>query len=412
MEVTPFDVGVAELLFSAEMLERKLRDAFDRIAPFTIGAEEEFLLVDSVSHEPLPAAERLLALSEGDSRFCRELRQSQIESISPTCVSVADLQRELASARKLLAARLEPSGLLVGAGTHPLATDPGPISDSPRYRAIAMDHPWAASHTLTCGLHIHVAVGGAERTLAVYNAMRGYLPELIALAANAPIFRGEISRLATVRPKLNQFLPRAGIPPAFESWRKLAEFMVWSRDGGAFSDGSYHWWDMRLNTRLSTIEVRAADTQTSVEDAGTVAALVQSLVFDLAARVDDGELLPTARDERIVENAWLATRDGTAGHLIDLETGMRVRTADRLRHLLERLLPAATALGCERELFRIDEMLADSGAARQLQVFLGDGPAALMDYLAEETVRTPMQIELASPVPAGDWWSSQIAVRA
>jgi carboxylate-amine ligase len=327
------------------------------------------------------------------------------------------VQRELASVRKLLANRLEPAGLLIGSGTHPLAADPGPITNSPRYRSIARDHPWAASQTLTCGLHIHIAVGGAERTLAVHNAMRGFLPEIVALAANAPIYRGEASGIATVRPKLNQFWPRAGVPPAFTSWREFVDFVVWSRDGGAFLDGSYHWWDMRLNVRHGTIEVRAADTQTAVEDAGTLAAFTQSLVFELAARFDQGELPPVARDERIVENAWLATRDGCAGHLIDLETGVRVRTADRLHELLERLLPTAMLLGCDRELLRVDGMAARNGAARQLEVFLTDGPTALMHYLAEETAHTPpMQFSIDEVAHAtassDDQWTSQIAVGA
>jgi glutamate---cysteine ligase / carboxylate-amine ligase len=418
MQITGTHPSSVEPLFTGERLERTLREAFDRIAPFTIGAEEEFLLVDALGHAPLPAAERLLAASEGDRRICPELRASQIESVSPICVSVADVQRELASVRRLLAERLGSSGHLVGAGTHPLSLCPGPVSDMPRYRDIARDHPWAAAHTMTCGLHVHVAVGGADRTLAVYNAMRGYLPELIALAANAPIYRGEESGLATVRPKLNQFLPRAGVPPAFGSWRELAEFVVWSRDGEAFPDSSYHWWDMRLNLRHWTIEVRAADTQTSVEDAGSIIALVQSLVYDLATRFDEGEALASPRDERIAENAWLAARDGLSGHLIDFESGRRMRTADRLGGLVDRLLPTASVLGCERELLRVDGMLArGGGAARQLEVFNADGPDGLIDYLAAETVRMPLgasidELGFAAPALVEDWWSSQVAVWA
>ncbi len=182
------------------------------------------------------------------------------------------------------------------------------------------------SSVLTCGLHVHVAVGGAERALAVYNALRSYLPEIIALAANAPIFRGEDSGLATVRPKLNQVWPRAGVPPAFASWRDVAAFTRWAREGGAMPDESHQWWDLRLRPRYGTIEIRAADVQTRLEDSATVAALVQSLVYDLASRYDAGEPLPVDPGERIIENAWLATRDGVNGWLIDLATGARVET--------------------------------------------------------------------------------------
>ena len=118
---------------------------------------------------------------------------------------------------------------------------------------------------LTCGLHVHVAVGGADRALAVFNALRGYLPELIALAANAPIFRGEDSGPCNRPPKLNQFWPRAGIPPAFQRpgkrWRISR---AGPAEGGAMPDESHQWWDLRLRPRYGTIEVRAADVQTRV----------------------------------------------------------------------------------------------------------------------------------------------------
>ena len=138
-----------------------------------------------------------------------------------------------------------------------------------------------------------------------------------------------------MRAKLNQSWPRAGVPPAFASWRELAEFAVWARDGGAIPGPSHQWWDLRLSATHGTIEVRVADTQTRVDDAATLIALVQSLVCDLAGRYDAGEPLPAHREERIVENAWLATRDGIGGHLIDLETGARVWTAERLHDLAD-----------------------------------------------------------------------------
>ena len=153
--------------------------------------------------------------------------------MSPVCVSVADVARELASIRRLVARGPRPRRLVVGTGAHALTRDPGPVSSAQKYRRIAADHPWAAQNVLTCGLHVHVAVSGADRALAVYNALRSYLPELLALGANAPFYGGEDSGLATVRAKLNQSWPRAGVPPAFASWRELAEFAVWARDGGA-----------------------------------------------------------------------------------------------------------------------------------------------------------------------------------
>jgi glutamate---cysteine ligase / carboxylate-amine ligase len=370
-----------------------LRDRFDSIAPFTVGAEEEFLLVDPETFALLPVAEHALAVAEGDSRVTGEFRSSQLESVTPICVTVEEVHRELASVRNLLTSRLGDSARLIAAGTHPTAEQPGAVSNGSRYQELAASNPWATRHMLTCGLHVHVAVGGAERTLAVYNALRGYLPEIIALGANAPFYRGEDSGLASVRPKLNECKPRTGLPPAFASWDELTQFTQWARNGGAAADDSQHWWDIRLNSKHATLEVRAADSQTRVEDAATITAFIQSLVVYLANRYDAGEALPVARDERIAENIWLATRDGLNGWLIDLETGQRVPTIDRLQELVDSLLAAATSVGCEDELLMVAALSsAGGGAARQRDAYVRGGALALLVDLCEETADSDIDV--------------------
>jgi carboxylate-amine ligase len=231
-----------------------------------------------------------------------------------------------------------------------------------------------------------VAVSGAERALAVHDALRSYLPEIVALSANAPYHRGGDSGLATVRPKVNTCWPRFGIPPAFSSWSELVALDRWARESGAYADESYQWWDLRLRSELGTLEVRAADVPTSVEETATITAFVQSLVYDLACRYDAGEGLAVHAHERISENLWLATRDGLAGRLIDLDSGRNSWTSDRLLRLAENLLPAATALGCDSELRDIARIVRDGGGAgRQRQLVETAGPAGLIWSLAEET---------------------------
>jgi glutamate---cysteine ligase / carboxylate-amine ligase len=370
----------------AGRIESQYRARFDSVVPFTVGAEEEFLLVDPHTCEPVPLIEQALDLVGGDSRVAPELRACMIELITPVCLSVGDVARELASARALVAERLRGTALLVGVGTHPTAA-PGSITSLPRYAELAADNPWSTAWMLSCGLHVHVAIGGADRTLAVYNALRSYLPEIVAVAANAPFYRGTDSGLATVRPKLHQTRARSGIPPAFQSWRDVAEFVAWSRTGGVVPDPSHHWWDLRLHPVYGTVEVRAADTQTRTEDSAAVVALVQSLVCELASRWDDGEELPVHREERIVENMWMATRDGIAGSLVDLDSGERRPTADRIHQLTERLLPTASSLGCDDELLHLGRLtLEGGGAGRQRRIARRLGIAGLLTVLADETV--------------------------
>jgi carboxylate-amine ligase len=379
-------------------LESRLRHAFEDVLPFTLGVEEEMLLLDPETLELLEVADLALALTDGDPRFACEFRAAQIETRTPVCSSVANVRRELSWLRRRLGATLAGTSSLLATGTHPLSDGPGEITQRPRYQRLAAENPWAGRYTLTCGMHVHVAVPGADRALAVYNALRGYLPEIIALAANAPFFRGEDSGLATVRPKLNQCWARAGVPPAFSSWREVAEFALWGRRGRAFLDESEQWWDLRLSPKCGTIEVRAADVQTRVEDSAAIAALVQTLAYDLAARKDAGDLPPAARDERIVENAWLATRDGVHGFLIDLDTGRPVPTPHRIAQLVERLRPSAVQLGAERELLGINQIVHHGGgAAIQRRAVHGFTLRTAVRLLAAETITGP-----TDPLPVVD----------
>jgi carboxylate-amine ligase len=125
-------------------------------------------------------------------------------------------------------------------------------------------------------LHVHVAVPGADRALAVYNALRSYLPMLWALGANSPFVGGKDSGLCSIRPKLNEAFPRAGVPPRFATWEELLSFEAWGRSGGLFPDHTHFWWDLRPHLEHGTLELRATDAQTRVEDAAAIAALYQA----------------------------------------------------------------------------------------------------------------------------------------
>ena len=123
---------------------------------------------------------------------------------------------------------------------------------------------------------MHVAVPGADRALAVYNALRSYLPMLWALGANSPFVGGKDSGLCSIRPKLNEAFPRAGVPPRFATWEELLSFEAWGRSGGLFPDHTHFWWDLRPHLEHGTLELRATDAHTRVEDAAAIAALYQA----------------------------------------------------------------------------------------------------------------------------------------
>jgi glutamate---cysteine ligase / carboxylate-amine ligase len=362
-----------------------LRAVFDAAAELTVGVEEEMMLVDPEGYELMPVVESVLLQIGRDDRYHRELRSSQLEIVTRVCSTAADACRELAGARRDLVSMLDGRVRLLCAGTHPSSRAWGDISDGSRYRAIADEYTWAANRSLVCGLHVHVAVGGADRSLAVYNALRSYLPELGALAANSPFFEGQDTGLSSIRPYLNKAFPRAGVPPAFASWEDFAAFASWGRRGGLFPDPTHFWWDLRLHPLHGTVELRVADAQTAVADATAITALVQCLVASLARRWDAGERLEIHDAYRINENAWRGLRYGVRGTLVGLETGEVEPTRDRLARLVEELQPIAIELGCRDELSGARTLIAGNGAERQRYVSARDGMDALTRWLVSET---------------------------
>jgi carboxylate-amine ligase len=376
---------------TAELDPEECRRLFDSASAFTIGIEEELMLIAPDSSALAAVSPELLRRAAGDPRFAKELRMAQVEIITPVCASAAQAQYELAQGRLDLQALASGSCRLASAGTHPISTDWGEITDEERYRTIADEFTWAAWRSLVCGLHVHVAVPGADRALAVYNSLRGYLPEIGALAANSPFFEGRDTGVCSVRPKLFQAMPRSGCPPAFSSWEALAQFVSWGRRGGLFPDASHFWWDLRLHPVHGTLELRVADAQTRAADAGAIAAFFQSLVVTLAERYDAGERLMVADSFRISENAWRGLRYGVRGWLVDLESGEPEPTRDRLARLFEEVAPAAARLDCTAELLHGQTLLAGNGAERQRYVAERVGLEGLVEWLVEETAQSALE---------------------
>jgi glutamate---cysteine ligase / carboxylate-amine ligase len=371
----------------ADCTPEALRSTFDRaMVSLTVGVEEELMLVDPSSGALVPRIDDVLRRTGGDDRFRAELRAAQIELVSRPYLSAADVGRELAATRIELAGMVGEEISLVASGSHPIATAPGPITNGDRYEAIALDNPWAALHMLTCGLHIHVAVAGGERALAVHNALRSYLPELAALSANSPYRGGRHTGIASTRLQLNRSLVRHGVPPVFESWDAYAAFVEWGFAGGSIPDPSYHWWDLRLHPGFGTLEIRISDTQTEISDTVALVALAQALVAWLEARHDAGERLPVHDGYRITESIWLGMRAGDRAELLDLDTGARQSVPDRVAGLVERLEPTACELGTSDVLAQLPRLAAMRGAERQARTVAEDGPGGLVHWLAGRTL--------------------------
>ncbi len=361
-----------------------LRSGFGGSAAASVGLEEELIVVDPDSLEPVLDAEALLSIAT-DSRITRELRTSQLELVLPPSSRVGRLSRVLGHSRLRLADALGDRAKLLAAGGHPRSCEPNRITDSPRYREIERDYAWGTRRGLPTGLHVHVDAGEADEALALYNACRTFLPELAALAANSPFFEGADSGLASSRLKLTEDFPRSGIPPLFDTWEDIAGFATWGAAGGLFPDMTYCWWDLRLRPEYGTLEFRVADTQTTLDETAAVVAVCQSLVAALSERYRAGERLPSHPSHVINENRWRAVRDGLDGELVDCDTGARQPARERLTRLLLQLEPYAASLGCGDELAHAWPMIAQNGATRQRALARRQGLDAVVEALIVRT---------------------------
>jgi carboxylate-amine ligase len=339
----------------------ELRAAFDRHDAPTVGLEEELMLLDAETLDLAPRATEAIASLDGDPRFKLEMPAAQLEIVTAPHESVAAAAAELATARARLAEALTDRFRVAGAGAHPFAAGAGPLNPGARYEAIGAEYASVANRQLVFGLHVHVAVGGAARALAVYNALRSHLPDLAALAACAPFYEGADSGLASVRSRISGLLPRQGVPPALDSYETYAEALRWC----AFDDPRQWWWELRLHPAFGTVEVRVPDTQATVADTAAVAEVAYALVTWLAARHDAGERLPVAESWRIDQNRWAACRRGLDAVMTDPLTGARETACDRLARALDADPPPLhgaarhRALAAEHDLRGLVAALAD-----------------------------------------------------
>jgi carboxylate-amine ligase len=358
----------------------------------TFGVEEEFLLVDPESGEPVPV-NRVVA-QEAKTRgidLQLELTSCQVETTSDVADTSDELRSDLTRMRSIAAESASACGArLLAVGLPPSVPHQFPITDTPRYRKIADMFGMIAQEQGICGCHVHVAVPDRGAAIQVSNWLRPWLPLLVALSANSAIYRGADSGYASWRSILWARWPSAGPPPYFESVDDYDATVDMLIDTGAVLDDGMVYWDVRPSSRFPTIEVRAADVPLTVSETVLLATLIRAAVMTALDELESG--LPPARVAAEILRAayWKAARDGLSRSAIDLAGGCRSAPT---RHLLEgfvrRIGPALDRLGehshVRDELNRIS--VAGNGAMRQIRAWRRRGEIAdVIDEVAKATL--------------------------
>ena len=358
---------------------------------YTIGLEEELMIVDSENFDLVNAIESLLD-DAPDGEIKPELMESVLEIATKPCKNTAEAGAALRALRAHAGRAAAARGLLIGsAGTHPFAMwEDQRIVARPRYRDLISALRFVARQELIFGLHVHVGVDDPDKAIHVANGIRVHVPVLLALSANSPFWRADRTGLMSTRTPIFRAFPRVGIPPAYKDWDHFCrevDFMVRS---GTMEDYTYLWYDVRPHPRFGTVEIRACDAQTRVEHTLALAALIQAMVKELCEHYEAGKQLADYPWQMLDENKWLAARHGLDGELVDLPSSDRVTTKALARRLLDRLREHAQDLGSDGDLEGIDDLLArGNGAARQCVV-----------YEANQDLREVMAEIVAATVPA------------
>jgi carboxylate-amine ligase len=342
---------------------------------YTIGIEEELMIVDAETLELANSIEGVLA-ALGDARPEGEVKPELMESVceiaTTPCRNTREAGQQLRALRREVHRVAGGLGLDIGAaGTHPFAMwEDQRIVSRPRYRELIAGLQWVARQELIFGIHVHVGLDDPDKAIHVTNGMRVHLPILLALSCNSPFWRADVTGLQSARTPVFRAFPRVGIPPrydSFDDWAKRIDFMTTCR---VIPDYTYLWYDVRPHPKLGTVEVRIMDSQTRVEHTLAIAALIQAMVKELGEHFDAGKRLSRYPYEMLDENKWLAARHGLDGRLVDLPKTDTVDARALVARLMKRLRPQAEELDSIDDFEVLDDLLVNgNGASRQLVVY-------------------------------------------
>jgi carboxylate-amine ligase len=327
------------------------RESFESGTDFTLAVEEEFAILDPATLELTDRFEDLQSAARGtelEPHLVGELIASEVEVRTGKCADFGEAAATMAERRAQLHALARDQGVLLGAvGTHPWSSwKDQRIIDTPHYRRNNELLQYVVWRNNTFGLHVHVGIRGGDRAIAVCNAMRRHLPELLALSASSPFVEEVDSGLHSSRTQIfTRMFPRCGIPDPYDGWQGFEDYVSLLYRTGSIDEHTQLWWSVRPHLAYPTVEVRIMDAQPDLTESQSLAALAYALAARSARAVDEGEPLPDLPHRLLEENLWRAIRYGLPGELIDFDRGEPVPARQRLESLIEWVAPVADEIG-------------------------------------------------------------------
>jgi carboxylate-amine ligase len=342
---------------------------------FTLGVEEEYLLVDCETRDladdpPAEIWEEAARLCE--DRVTAEYLRSQIEVGTKVCRNVQEVRHDLSRLRRVIIDVAGRHGLApIAASTHPFGQWlDQKYTPKERYESLSREMQAAARRLLICGMHVHVGIEDDELRIDLLNQMTYFLPHLLAISCSSPFWRGEDTGLKSYRLTVFGALPRTGLPERFHSYGEYERHVKVLINAGLIADTTKLWWDLRPSARFPTLETRVMDVCTRIDDAIAVTALVVCILRMLYRLRCQNQRWRHYADMLIDENRWRAMRYSYDEGMIDLARQRIVPVRDLMCELLELVREDASALGCTEDVNNALHILErGTSAHRQLEVF-------------------------------------------
>lgn len=335
---------------------------------FTIGIEEEYLVVDRETRDLFtrPPKEMWDALGEVlGSQVTQEFLQAQIEVGTKVCARVSEAREDLATLRRDLSKVVSEYGAaIIASSTHPFANwAQQETTEQPRYMRLQADYQQVARQLVICGMHVHVGIADNHLRIDLMNQVKYFLPHLLALSTSSPFWDGVATGLHAYRLVIFQNMPRTGIPEEFISYAEYERYVEILVDAGLIEDASKLWWDIRPSSKYPTVEMRVSDVCTRLDDAMTIAALYQALLGYLYRLRRNNQKWRTYAPGIIEENIWRAQRYGTNGSLVDFGKGRLVPFPDLVEEMIELISQDAIDFEIRDEVRHARDIIRDGTSA-------------------------------------------------
>ena len=342
---------------------------------FTIGVEEEYLLVDletrDLVRDPDAAVMEECRAIMG-SQVSPEFLKAQVEVGTRVFSTVAEARDDLRRLRTALFEVVDRHGLaLIAASTHPFADwADQEVTERDRYLLLARDLQVVVRRLVICGMHVHIGIEDRDMRIDLMNQVSYFLPHLLALSTSSPFWHGMESGLKSYRMSVFRSLPRTGIPEHFASWSEYQRHVDVLVEPGLIEDASKLWWDVRPSARYPTVEMRISDVCTRIEDGITIAALYQSIMSMLFRHRSHNRRWRTYANMLVAENVWRAQRYGVEASLMDYGRGELVPYGDLVEEIIDLVREDALELGCLAEVEHAREIVSGGTSAdRQLATY-------------------------------------------